>query len=124
MHIRVFRILTILDCESDDELSTGVAVAVSIVVTFIITLVVTALITYVITSLMCKHEPKQNKDQPVDVNDEQRDLHHNPSYENLILKESDPNYALPTFSNEMDTNPAYENTSTMDANPAYASINM
>ena len=41
--------------ESDDELSTGVAVAISIVVTFIITLVVTALISIIITSLYYKH---------------------------------------------------------------------
>ena len=78
---------------------------------------------------MCnKHQqkPKQDNVEPVDVeniSNEQEDLHHNPSYESLILKESNPDYALSTSS---DINPAYENTSTikMDPNPAYASTNM
>ena len=121
------------DCESDDELSTGAVVAISIVVTFIITLVVTALITYIITSMYYKyqHELKQdNKTELVDVKkvktERQKDPHHNSSYENVILKESNPDYALPTSTIKMDINPAYGDPSTikMDANPAYASTNI
>ena len=135
------------DCESDDELSTGAVVAISIVVTFIITLVVTALITYIITSMYYKHrhELKRDKAELVDVKNvvtEQKDPHHSPSYDNVILKEKESNieYALPTSTIKMDPNPVYGNTSTikmdpnpaygntstikMDANPSYASTNM
>ena len=120
------------DCESDDELSTGAVVAISIVVTFIITLVVTALITYIITSMYYKYqyELKQDKAELVDIKkvktEQQKDPHHNSSYENVIIKKSDPDYALPTSTIKMDINPAYGDSSTikMDANPAYASTNM
>ena len=116
------------DCESDDEHSTRAVVAISIVVTFIITLVVTALITYIITRMCNKHryELKQDKAELKNVNTEQKNPHHNPSYEDAILKESNPEYALPTSTVKMDTNPAYGNTSAikMDANPAYAPVNM
>ena len=76
-----------------------------------------------------QHELKQDKAKLVDVknvNTEQKDPHYNPSYENVILNESNPEYALPTSTIKMDTNPAYGNTSTikMDTNPAYASTNM
>ena len=81
-----------------------------------------------------KHQHELNQDIYIhkvnvkNVNTEKKDPHHNPSYENVILKvkESNPEYALPTSTIEMVTNRAYGNTSTikMDANPAYASTNM
>ena len=96
--------------ESDDELSTGVAVAISIVVTFIITLVVTALITLIITSLYYKHHYikksliRQEGDSHADI------------------KSNDPAYATTRANITMDTNPAYGTATTikMDTNPAYA----
>ena len=120
------------DCESDDELSTGAVVAISIVVTFIITLVVTALISVIITSMYYKYryELKQDKAELVDVKkiktEQQKDQRHNPNYEDVILKESNPDYALSTSTIKMDINPAYGDPSTikMDANPAYASTNI
>ena len=120
------------DCESDDELSTGAVVAISIVVTFIITLVVTALITYIITSMYYKYkyEMKQDKTELVDIKkiktEQQKDQRHNPNYEDVILKESNQDYALPTSTIKMDINPAYRDPSAikMDANPAYASTNI
>ena len=86
---------TAVNNESDDELSTGAAVAISIVVTFIITLVVTALICIIITSLYYKYwyELKEK----VKVDDDK----------NVNTKQKDPyggNIA-------MDTNPAYATTS-------------
>ena len=120
------------DCESDDELSTVAVVAISIVVTFIITLIVTALITYIITSMYYKYryELKQDKAELVDVKnvntEQQKDPHYNSSYENVVIKKSDPDYALPTSTIKMDINPGYGDSSTikMDANPAYASTNI
>ena len=72
---------------------------------------------------------KQHKGDVFDVkniNTEQIDPLDDSSYENVILKDSNSAYALPTSTIEMDTNPAYGNPSTikMDANPAYASTNM
>ena len=100
-------------------------------VTFIITLV-TALITYIITSMYYKywHELKQDKTELGDVKkvntEQQKDQHHNPNYETVILKETNTDYALPTSTIKMDINPAYGDSSTikMDANPAYASTNI
>ena len=101
-------------------------------VTFIITLVVTALISVIITSMYYKyrHELKQDKTELVDVKkiktEQQKDQRHNPNYEDIILKKSDPDYALSTSTIKMDINPAYGEPSTikMDANPAYASTNI
>ena len=124
------QLIVFSDCDSNDELSTETAVVITFIATFLITFVVTALITYIITNMCNKHQHKLNQDE-VDVknvNTEKKDPHHNPSYENVILKvkDSNPEYALPTSTIKMDTNPAYGNTSTikMDANPAYASTNM
>ena len=96
--------------ESDDELSTGAAVAISIVVTFIITLVVTALITYIITSMYYKHKSviSQEGDSHALTED---------------TKRHDPTYATTIKTNvTMDTNPAYGTATAikMDTNPAYA----
>ena len=99
--------------ESDDELSTGVAVAISIVVTFIITLVVTALISIIITSLYYKHHYikksliRQEGDSHALTED---------------IKSNDPAYATTRANITMDTNPAYGTATTikMDTNPAYA----
>ena len=95
--------------ESDDELSTGAAVAISIVVTFIITLVVTALITYIITSLFKKSVIRQEGDSHALTED---------------IKSNDPAaYATTRANITMDTNPAYGTATAikMDTNPAYAS---
>ena len=98
--------------ESDDELSTGVAVVISIMVTFIITLVVTALITLIMTSLYYKHLFKkllirQEGDSHTLTED---------------IKSNDPAYATTKANITMDTNPAYGTATTikMDTNPAYA----
>ena len=101
--------------ESDDELSTGAAVAITFVVTFIITLVVTALITYIITSLYYKHLINHIRKS---VTSQEGDSH--PLKEDI--KRHDPAYADTVT---MDTNPAYGTASTvkMDANPAYAITN-
>ena len=98
--------------KSDDELSTGAAVAISIVVTFIITLIVTALISVFITSLYYKHliiKSAINRDG--DSHSLTKDV-----------KRNDPTYATASANITMDTNPAYGTTSTikMDTNPAYA----
>ena len=53
--LNIILVVTVADDDSNNELSTGVAVAISVVVTFIITLVVTALVSVVITSLYYKH---------------------------------------------------------------------
>ena len=74
--------------ESDDELSTGVAVAISIVVTFIITLVVTALNSIIITSLYYRYRYELNEKVKVD----------------------DDNTKHTNDSIPMDTNPAYGTT--------------
>ena len=78
-----------------------------------------------------RYELKRDKAERVGVKNvvtEQKDPLHSPSYKNVILKEKKSNleYALPTSTIKMDSNPAYGNTSTikMDANPAYASTNM
>ena len=94
--------------ESDDELSTGVAVAISIVVTFIITLVVTALITYIITSLFKKSVIRQEDDSNALTED---------------INSNDPAYATTRANITMDTNPAYGTATAikMDTNPAYTS---
>ena len=100
--------------ESDDELSTGAAVAISIVVTFIITLVVTALITYIITSLYYKHLFKKSLIR------QEGDSHALTE----DIKSNDPAaYATTRANITMDTNPAYGTATTikMDTNPAYAS---
>ena len=96
--------------ESDDELSTGAAVAISIVVTFIITLVVTALITYIITGMYYKHKSviSQEGDSHALTED---------------TKRHDPTYATTINTNvTMDTNPAYGTTTAIkiDTNPSYA----
>ena len=105
-------ILTTVDDESDDELSTGAVVAISIVVTFIITLVVTALISVIITSLYYKHLFKklvirQEGDSHALTED---------------IKSNDPAYAIARANVPMDTNSAYGTATTikMDTNPAYA----
>ena len=93
--------------ESDDELSTGAAVAISIVVSVIITLVVTALVSVVITSLYYKHLIDNIKKSQVAVTKD--------------IKSDDPVYARGTTI-KMDTNPAYGTATAikMDTNPAYA----
>ena len=97
---------------TDDELSTGTAVAISIVVTFIITLVVTALITYIITSMYYKHKSVigQEGDSHALTED---------------TKRPDPTYATTIKTNvTMDTNPAYGTATPvkMNTNPAYATM--
>ena len=100
--------------ESDDELSTGAAVAISIVVTFIIILVVTALISVIITSLYYKHLFKKSLIR------QEGDSHALTE----DIKSNDPAaYATTRANITMDTNPAYGTATTikMDTNPAYAS---
>ena len=89
--------------ESDDELSTGAAVAITFVVTFITTLVVTALISVFMTILYYKY--RYELKEKVTVDDDS-------------TKQKDPYGGIIT----MDTNPAYGITTTikMDTNPAYA----
>ena len=84
--------------ESDDELSTRVAVAISIVVTFISTLVVTALISVIITSLYYKHLFKKS------VIRQKGDSHALTE----DIKSNDPAYATTRANITMDTNPAWE----------------
>ena len=76
--------------ESDDELSTGAAVAITFGVTFIITLVVTALITCIITSLYYKY--RYELKEKVKVDDDKN------------VNTNDP------YNIKMDTNPAYATT--------------
>ena len=100
--------------ESDDEISTGVAVVITFVVTFIITLVVTALITLIITSLYYKHH--YNKKSLIRQEGDSHALTED-------IKSNDPAAYATTGANiTMDTNPAYgiTNAIKMDTNPAYA----
>ena len=102
-------ILSTVDDKSDDELSTGAAVAITFGVTFIITLVVTALISVIITSLYYKHLFKKSLiRQGGDLTED--------------IKSNDPAYATTRANITMDTNPAYGTATTikMDTNPAYA----
>ena len=105
----------VVDNESDDELSTGAAVAISIVVTFIITLVVTALITYIITHLYYKnlidHMRKSVTSQGGDSHSLKEDIKRHDSARAATVT--------------MNPNPAYGTASTikMDTNPAYAITN-
>jgi len=85
---------------SDDDLSTGAAVAISIVVTFIITLVVTALISVTITSLYYKYQYEKSK---------QSNQNRPPFERKAGMPGDDPH--IPTGATiKMDTNPAYATT--------------
>ena len=113
--------LTIADV-SDDELSTGAAVAISIVVTFIITLVVTALISVIIISLYYKYR-YELKEKVMKVDDDKNVNTEQDPYGGNIIMNANPAYAT-IATTKMDTNPAYATIATtkMDTNPAYATI--
>ena len=97
--------------ESDDEISTGAAVAITFVVTFIITLVVTALITLIITSLYYKHH--YNKKSLIRQEGDSHALTED-------IKSNDPAaYATTTYGTattttiiKMDIDPTYATTTT------------
>jgi len=96
------------DGGSDDDLSTGAAVAISIVITFIITLVVTAVVTYIITTMYYKCQPKKIVSKHNDKN---------------ISNQESSQFVLMDRDVKMDTNPSYaivdKDTIKMDTNPAY-----
>ena len=85
-----------VDDESDDEFSTGAAVAISIVVTFIITLVVTALICIIMTSLYYKY--RYELKEKVKLDDDKNTyggnipIDSNPAYSTTIKKDTDSIY--------------------------------
>ena len=97
--------------KSDDELSTGAAIAITFVITFIITLVVAVLISVFITSLYYKRLILKSAINQSDSHSLTKDV-----------KRTDPTYAAGSANITMDTNPAYGTNTTikMDTNPAYA----
>ena len=103
------------DNESDDELSTGAAVAITFTVTFIITLVVTAVTSILITSLYYKHSIDHRRESEINQESDQHALTED-------IKRHDPAYATTNTNVTIDTNPAYGTVATikMDTNPAYA----
>ena len=99
---------------TDDELSTGTALAISIVVTFIITLVVTALITCIIVSMYYKCLVDNIRKSVIGHCDSHALTEGNTKY----------NQAATTMNITMDPNPAYGTATAikMNTNPAYATM--
>ena len=92
-----------VDNESDDELSTGAAVAITFIVTFIITLVVTAVTSILITSLYYKHSIDNRRESEINQEGDQHAL-------TKDMKRHDLAYATTNTNVTMDSNPAYATT--------------